>query len=88
VIDLSIPAKIAKIFEMPASREALEGYQNAAEALLDVLITFGSRIHTEDRGEYERLRKLVEKCQDDLDQARIEFERMPKDLKRSGSVCN
>jgi hypothetical protein len=48
-------------------------------------MTFGSRIHTEDRKEYARLRKLVEKCRDDLEQAWLEFERgVPEDLKRSG----
>ena len=46
-----------------------------SRALHDALVTFGSGIHTEDRGEYERLKKLVEKRQDDLDQARREFER-------------
>jgi hypothetical protein len=65
--------------------ELLERYQNAAEALLDALITLSSRIHTEDRKEYARLRKLVEKCREDLEQARLEFEHgMPEDLKRSG----
>ena len=63
----------------------LNRYEKAAEALLDALITFGSRIHTEDRKEYARLRNLVEKCRDDLEQARLEFERgVPEDLKRSG----
>jgi len=55
--------------------ELLEKYRKAAEALHDALITFGARIHSEDRGEHERLKKLVEKCQDDLDEARREFER-------------
>jgi hypothetical protein len=53
----------------------LEKYRKAAEALHDALITLGARSHSEDRGEYDRLKKLVEKCQDDLDQARREFER-------------
>jgi len=47
------------------------------------LFAFGARIHTEDPQEYTRLRKLVEKCKDDLIQA--QFERgVPEDLKRSG----
>jgi Arc/MetJ-type ribon-helix-helix transcriptional regulator len=62
----------------------LERYQNAAEALHDALLALGSRIHAEDHGEYARLRNLVAKCQYDLDLARLEFERMPEDLKRSG----
>ena len=66
--------------------ELLERYRNTAEALLDALLAFGARIHTEDRGEYARLRRLVERCKDDLAQAQLEFERgiVPEDLKRSG----
>jgi hypothetical protein len=65
--------------------ELLERYRKAAEGLHDALLTFGTRMHTEDRGEYARLRKLVEGCQEDLDQARRDFERgVPEDLKRSG----
>ena len=59
----------------------MDKYQKAAEALLDALITFCPRIHTEDRNEYARLRGLVERCQADLDEARRGFEHYhPKDL--------
>jgi hypothetical protein len=65
--------------------ERLDKYQNAAEALLDALFALGARMHTENRGEYARLRRLVEKCQDDLEQARLEFARgVPENLRRSG----
>ena len=64
--------------------ELLERYRKAAEALHDALLTFGTRMHTEDRGEYARLKKLVESCQEDLEQARRDFERLLEDLKRSG----
>jgi hypothetical protein len=60
---------------MVGRTERLTNYQNAAEALLDALFALGARIHTEDPGEYARIKKLVEKCQSDLDQARREFER-------------
>jgi hypothetical protein len=84
---LSIPPKIAKIFPLATPSELLDRYQNAAEALLDALFAFGARIHTEDRGEYARLRKLVEKCQDDLDEARREFQRsiVPENLNQNRS---
>ena len=54
--------------------------------MLDALLALGSRFHTGDQKEYARLRKLVEKCKDDLAQAQQEFERgiEPEDLKRSG----
>jgi hypothetical protein len=65
---------IGDIFRVTTPSELLDRYQKAAEALLDALITLGSRIHTEDRKEYARLRKLVDKCQGDLDQARRDFE--------------
>lgn len=55
--------------------EKLTNYQSAAEALHDALIALGSRMHTETSGEYARLKRLVEKYQSDLDQARYEFER-------------
>jgi hypothetical protein len=65
--------------------ELLEKYRESAEALHDALLAFGTRMHTEGRGEYARLRKLVENCEDDLDQARQEFKRaMPEDPKRNG----
>jgi hypothetical protein len=65
--------------------ELLEKYRKAAEALHDALLAFGTRMHTEDHGESARLKKLVERCEEDLDQARREFKRaMPEDLKRSG----
>jgi len=41
-------------------------------------------MHTGERAEYERLSDLVEKCQEDLDQARREFRRKPEGLRRSG----
>ena len=41
-------------------------------------------MHTGNRDEYERLSKLVEKSQDNLDQALYEFQRKPEDLRRSG----
>ena len=70
---------------MATPSELLNTYQNAAEALLDALITFSSRVHTEDRKEYARLRKLVKERRDDLEQARLEFERgVPEDMKRRG----
>jgi hypothetical protein len=73
------------IVPLATPSELLDKYQNAAEALLDALFALGARIHTEDPKEYARLRKLVEKCRDDLEQARLEFERgVPEDLKRSG----
>ena len=71
---------------MATPTELLERYRKAAEALHDALLTFGTRMHTTDHGEYERLKKLVEKCQADLDEARWEFQRaiVPEDLRRSG----
>jgi hypothetical protein len=84
---VGIPSKIGKIFPLATPSELVDRYQNAAEALLDALFAFGARIHTDDQGEYARLRKLVEKCQDDLDEARREFQRgiVPKDLDQSRS---
>ena len=62
---------------MAGKLEKLTNYQSAAEALHDALIALGSRMHThtETSGEYARLKRLVEKYQSDLDQARYEFER-------------
>jgi hypothetical protein len=67
-----------------ASR-TLKRYQDTAEALLDALLAFSSRIRTDDHWEFARLKKLVEKRQSDLDHARHEFERwMIEELKWSG----
>ena len=60
---------------MEGTARLLTDYQNAAEALHDALLAFGSRIHTKDHMEYERLRNLVERCHAELDLARLEFER-------------
>ena len=70
---------------MAAPTELLEIYRSAAEALHDALLALGSRFHTNDNGEYQRLRKLVEKCQDDLDHARRGFEQT-LGLKRSAGA--
>lgn len=79
------PFRNANIFRVATPSELLNKYQIAAEALNDALITLAARIHTEDRKEYSRLIRLVEKCQEDLDQARLQFEQtVPEDLKRSG----
>ena len=79
----SLPS-LLKSCRLTKTSELLETYRSAAEALHDALITLGSRIHTGNRGEYERLSKLVEKCEADLAQAQREFKRKPEDLKRSG----
>lgn len=68
---------------MVTPSELLDKYQSAAEALNDALITLAARIHSTNRGERERLRDLVERCQADLDQARLEFERGAADLDQS-----
>jgi hypothetical protein len=75
----------ATIFKVPTPTELLGRYRKAAEALHDALLAFGTRFHTEDHGEYARLLKLVETCQDELDEGRREFERgVPEGLQRSG----
>jgi hypothetical protein len=67
------------------ANRALKRYQDTAEALLDALLAFSSRIHTDDHWEYARLKKLVEKRQSDLDHARREFDRgMTEEPKWSG----
>jgi hypothetical protein len=55
----------------------LENYRNAAEALLDALTVFHSRKDSRDEAEYNRLKQFTEECQAKLDQARLEFERLP-----------
>ena len=71
---------------MARRSELAENYRIAVEALHDALLAFGSRINMGDHKEYERLKKLVEKCQDNVDRARREFERgiVPEDMERSG----
>ena len=66
---------------MTTAIKLLDRYQNAAEALLRSIFALSAEMHTDNRGQYERLRKIVDKCQEDLDQIRMEFEQgVPKDL--------
>ena len=62
-------------FQVPTPTELLERYRETAEALHDALLFLGTPINAKTFGEYERRRRLMEKCQEDLDQARREFER-------------
>jgi hypothetical protein len=68
---------------MAVDRTPLEQYRQATEALLDALTAFQSRNHTRHGAEYQRLQRLIEECQADMDSARREFEN-PEALNRSG----
>jgi hypothetical protein len=57
----------------------LERYRKAAEALLDTLTLLETRTHN--LTEYHRIKEIVATCQEDLDRARQEFDRVPEDLK-------
>jgi|HubBroStandDraft_6_1064221.scaffolds.fasta_scaffold5355825_1 hypothetical protein len=53
----------------------LEEYRRATEALLDAITVLQGRLHTRDATESKRLAQLVEKCNQELDRIRREFER-------------
>jgi hypothetical protein len=68
---------------MAVDARALEEYRKAAEALLDAITVFESKIRSRDAAEYDRFEKLVEKRQEELDEVRQQYV-YPDDLKRSG----
>jgi hypothetical protein len=73
---------------MAVDTTLLERYRKATEALLDALTVCQSRNHIRQGVEYERLEKLIEKCESELDRVRGEYKsreyERQDDLKRSG----